>query len=246
MRLYGEDTRFIPAGLATVTTRARLRREVVTTTRMFGGVKYGISRTFRVILDLIFVYFFMRFRTRRATSSVGIGLGLGALGVLILSYLGLLKLFSGTSIGTRPMFFGGFFFVIAGIQMVTTGVLAELLTQVVTSRSGQSQAYVARTVKPWMTARAGGTGDNNGASPMPGFHPPAAPRRQPSQPSDSCAPPGGPATAIWGALFDVDEARFRKPPGRCFRRDFLFTYLSSAPASDKTYSVVLAAVGQFI
>jgi hypothetical protein len=41
------------------------------------------------------------------------------------------------------MFFGGFFFVIAGIQMVTTGVLAELLTRVY-FESGQSQAYVAR------------------------------------------------------------------------------------------------------
>ena len=41
------------------------------------------------------------------------------------------------------MFFGGFFFVIAGIQMVTTGVLAELLTRVY-FESGQSQAYVAQ------------------------------------------------------------------------------------------------------
>ena len=57
------------------------------------------------------------------------------------------------------MFFGGFFFVIAGIQMVTTGVLAELLTRVY-FESGQSQAYVARESNPlddsqgWHSAKA--------------------------------------------------------------------------------------------
>ncbi|HNE17162.1 MAG TPA: glycosyltransferase, partial [Rhodocyclaceae bacterium] len=109
--------------------------------------KYGISRTFRVILDLVFVYFFMRFRTRPGHFFGGIGLGLGALGVLILGYLSLLKLFTGASIGTRPMFFGGFFFVIAGVQMVTSGVLAELLTRVY-FESGTSLAYVARETAP--------------------------------------------------------------------------------------------------
>ncbi|MDD3354066.1 glycosyltransferase family 2 protein [Zoogloea sp.] len=144
VRLYGEMHRFIPAWLATVTTPRKIAQEEVTHhARMFGESKYGISRTFRVILDLIFVYFFMRFRTRPGHFFGGIGMGLGALGVLILGYLGLLKLFTGASIGTRPMFFGGFFFVIAGIQMVTTGVLAELLTRVY-FESGQSQAYVAR------------------------------------------------------------------------------------------------------
>ncbi|HQE41169.1 MAG TPA: glycosyltransferase, partial [Zoogloea sp.] len=65
----------------------------------------------------------------------------------------------GASIGTRPMFFGGFFFVIAGIQMVTTGVLAELLTRVY-FESGQSQAYVAHEtaaltdVQGWHSADA--------------------------------------------------------------------------------------------
>ena len=148
VRLYGEMHRFIPAWLATVTTPRKIAQEVVTHhARMFGESKYGISRTFRVILDLVFVYFFMRFRTRPGHFFGGIGLGLGSLGLLILAYLTGLKIFTGASIGTRPMFFGGFFFVIAGIQMVTTGVLAELLTRVY-FESGQSQAYVARERAP--------------------------------------------------------------------------------------------------
>lgn len=144
VRLYGEMHRFIPAWLATVTTPRRIAQEVVTHhARVFGQSKYGISRTFRVILDLIFVYFFMRYRTRPGHFFGGIGIGLGCAGVAILAYLTALKFLFDESIGTRPLLFGGFFLVIAGIQMVTSGVLAELLARVY-YESGSSRAYLAR------------------------------------------------------------------------------------------------------
>ena len=144
VRLYGEMHRFIPAWLATVTTPRRIAQEVVTHhARVFGQSKYGISRTFRVVLDLIFVYFFMRFRTRPGHFFGGIGIGLGAIGTLILLYLAAVKIFLGESIGTRPLLFAGFFMLIAGVQMVTSGVLAELLARVY-YESGNTQAYVAR------------------------------------------------------------------------------------------------------
>ncbi|MBS0544032.1 MAG: glycosyltransferase family 2 protein [Proteobacteria bacterium] len=144
VRLYGEMHRFIPAWLATVTTPRRIAQEVVTHhARVFGESKYGISRTFRVVLDLIFVYFFMRFRTRPGHFFGGIGIGLGAIGTLILAYLAGVKIFLGESIGTRPLLFAGFFMLIAGVQMVTSGVLAELLARVY-YESGSSRAYVAR------------------------------------------------------------------------------------------------------
>lgn len=146
VRLYGEMHRFIPAWLATVTTPRRIAQEVVTHhARVFGQSKYGISRTFRVVLDLIFVYFFMRFRTRPGHFFGGIGIGLGAMGGLILTYLAAVKLFLGEPIGTRPLLFGGFFLVIAGVQMVTSGVLAELLARVY-YESGTSRPYLARPV----------------------------------------------------------------------------------------------------
>ncbi|MFN4065584.1 MAG: glycosyltransferase family 2 protein [Parazoarcus communis] len=146
VRLYGEMHRFIPAWLATVTTPRRIAQEVVTHhARVFGQSKYGISRTFRVVLDLIFVYFFMRFRTRPGHFFGGIGIGLGAMGGLILAYLAAIKLFLGEPIGTRPLLFGGFFLVIAGVQMVTSGVLAELLARVY-YESGTSRPYLARPV----------------------------------------------------------------------------------------------------
>ena len=154
VRLYGEMHRFIPAWLATVTTPRRISQEVVTHhARVFGQSKYGISRTFRVILDLIFVYFFMRYRTRPGHFFGGIGIGLGALGSLILLYMTGLKIFTGASIGTRPLLFGGFFLVIAGIQMVTSGVIAELLTRIY-YESGQSKAYLARPA-PELDSNAG-------------------------------------------------------------------------------------------
>ena len=154
VKLYGEMHRFIPAWLATVTTPRRIAQEVVTHhARVFGESKYGISRTFRVVLDLLFVYFFMRFRTRPGHFFGGIGIGLGAIGVLILTYLMGVKLFLGESIGTRPLLFGGFFMVIAGVQMVTSGVLAELLTRVL-FESGASQAYLARGREPLDDAHA--------------------------------------------------------------------------------------------
>ncbi|GHT87774.1 glycosyl transferase [Betaproteobacteria bacterium] len=144
VRLYGEMHRFIPAWLATVTTPRRIAQEVVTHhARVFGQSKYGISRTFRVILDLVFVYFFMRFRTRPGHFFGGIGLTLGALGGLVLTYLAGIKFILGESIGSRPLLFVGFFLIVGGVQMVTSGMLAELLTRVY-YESGISRSYLAR------------------------------------------------------------------------------------------------------
>nr|WIE90562.1 glycosyltransferase family 2 protein [Mesorhizobium sp. WSM4875] len=144
VRLYGEMHRFIPAWLATVTTPRRIAQEVVTHhARIHGQSKYGISRTFRVVLDLVFMFFFMHYRTRPGHFFGGIGIVFGVLGSLILAYLFSLKVFFGQDIGTRPMLFTGFFLVIAGLQMVTSGVLAEMLSRVYLE-ANVSLAYVAR------------------------------------------------------------------------------------------------------
>ncbi|MDR1661605.1 MAG: glycosyltransferase family 2 protein [Azoarcus sp.] len=148
VRLYGEMHRFIPAWLATVTTPRRIAQEVVTHhARMFGESKYGLSRAFRVLLDLIFVYFFMRFRTRPGHFFGGIGIALGTLGGLILAYLMAVKFCFGEDIGNRPLFFGGFFLIIAGVQMVTSGVLSELLARIY-YESGNTHSYLAQDAEP--------------------------------------------------------------------------------------------------
>jgi glycosyltransferase involved in cell wall biosynthesis len=130
VRLYGEMHRFIPAWLATVTSPSRMAEEPVRHhARRAGSSKYGISRTFRVLIDLLAIHFFLRFGTRPGHFFGGIGLAVLFIGSLMLAYMGVLKL-TGHEIGTRPMLSLGFFLVLGGVQLLTTGVLAELLMRV--------------------------------------------------------------------------------------------------------------------
>jgi glycosyltransferase involved in cell wall biosynthesis len=110
VRLYGEMHRFIPAWLATVTSPQRMAEVPVSHfPRTKGLSKYGLSRTFRVLLDLLSIHYFLRFGSRPGHF-----------------FGGLLK-FLGESIGNRPLMFLGFFAVVSGLQLLTTGVIAEIL-----------------------------------------------------------------------------------------------------------------------
>lgn len=130
VRLYGEMHRFIPAWLATVTSPSRMAEEPVHhRARQAGQSKYGLTRTFRVIVDLLAVHFFLRFGSRPGHFFGGIGLAVAAIGCAMLAYLGVLKL-SGESVGTRPLLSLGFFLLMGGLQFLTTGVLAELMMRV--------------------------------------------------------------------------------------------------------------------
>ena len=127
VRLYGEMHRFIPAWLATVTSPQRMAEVPVKHfPRTKGQSKYGLSRTFRVLLDLLSIHYFLRFGSRPGHFFGGLGSIVTSIGLLILAYLGLLK-FLGESIGNRPLMFLGFFAVVSGIQLLTTGVIAEIL-----------------------------------------------------------------------------------------------------------------------
>ena len=143
IRLYGEMHRFIPAWLATYTAPNRIAEEVVTHHARTRGVsKYGISRTFRVLIDLLVVYFFMRFSARPGHFFGMVGLGLGSLGGLIMVYMALLKIM-GEDIGTRPLFFTGILLLLMGVQMLTTGVLAEMLSRIY-FESQERKSYIVR------------------------------------------------------------------------------------------------------
>lgn len=152
IRLYGEMHRFIPAWLSTVTRPQRIAELPVSHhPRRLGQSKYGISRTFRVILDLVSVYFYMRFRDRPGHFFGGAGLLLSGFGALLLGYLGILKLL-GESIGTRPLLLLGFVSLLVGVQCVLSGVLAETLSRVYFASSA-GRSYVLRSHgKPRQTA----------------------------------------------------------------------------------------------
>ena len=154
VRLYGEMHRFIPAWMATVTTPRRIAEEPTTHHARTAGVsKYGISRTFRVILDLIAVFFFMRFRARPGHFFGSIGLGLTALAGVIMTWLAWVKFGLGENIGGRPLLIVGIGTLIAGIHFITTGVLSELLARIY-FESGTIRSYTARHAPP--------LGDNEG------------------------------------------------------------------------------------
>ena len=130
IRLYGEMHRFIPAWLATVTSPSRMAEEPVNHRARTAGVsKYGLSRTFRVMTDLLAVHFFLNYGSRPGHFFGGLGLAVGGVGGLILAWLGVQKLM-GENIGTRPLLALGFFLVVAGLQFLCSGVLAELMIRI--------------------------------------------------------------------------------------------------------------------
>jgi glycosyltransferase involved in cell wall biosynthesis len=144
IRLYGEMHRFIPAWLTANTSVARIKEEVVTHhPRRHGRSKYGLSRIYRVLLDLLTVFFFMRFVSRPGHFFGRIGLGLGLIGAAILTYLVCVKLFLGEDIGTRPLLMAGVLLVLVAVQLFTTGILGEMVTRVYFESSG-SKPYVIR------------------------------------------------------------------------------------------------------
>jgi len=140
IRLYGELHRFIPslardagARIAEVPVRHHARTR--------GVSKYGIDRTFRVILDLIFMVFFMRFRQRPLHAFGGLGLWLATPGMLILAWLLVQKLL-GADIGGRPLLLAGVLLVLMGMQFIAVGLVGELLTRIY-YESGGGQQYHA-------------------------------------------------------------------------------------------------------
>lgn len=144
VRLYGEMHRFIPAWVAAYTQPERIKEEPVNHhARQFGQSKYTLSRTFRVILDLLSVFFFLRFLNRPGHFFGKIGLYMGGLGSLILGYLLVIKVCFGASIGQRPLLMLGILLVLMAAQFLTTGILSEMLTRTYYS-SGDHKSYAIR------------------------------------------------------------------------------------------------------
>lgn len=144
VRLYGEMHRFIPAWVATAVSPSRIGERVVNhNERLSGESKYGISRTFRVIIDLLFMWFFMRFRARPGHLFGTMGLAFGAIGTMVLTWLGIDKFVFGHDIGGRPLLLAGVMLVITSIQFLTTGIIAEMLSRIYFESSSRN-AYVIR------------------------------------------------------------------------------------------------------
>ncbi|MEB3357848.1 MAG: glycosyltransferase family 2 protein [Synechococcales bacterium] len=126
MNLYGELHRFLPA-LAFIEGARIAEIPVRHHARRFGQSKYGLGRTFRVVMDLLTIFFIKKFLTRPMHVFGFFGLGALGLGSLLGLYLTVLKLGFGQNIGNRPLLILAVVLFLAGIQLFSFGLLAELL-----------------------------------------------------------------------------------------------------------------------
>jgi glycosyltransferase involved in cell wall biosynthesis len=144
LKLYGEMHRFLPA-IASEQGVTITEAVVNHRARRHGASKYGISRTVRVVLDLLTVKFLLSYSTRPLQIFGLMGLAMGLLGAVITGYLAYVRLMGEQSIANRPLLFFGGLLVISGLQLVTVGLLAEL--QARTYHESQNKpTYVIREV----------------------------------------------------------------------------------------------------
>ena len=127
MGLYGELHRFIPV-LAKQEGAKMTEVDVKHHPRIHGTSKYGLSRTFKVMSDLILMLFFQKYFQRPIHLFGGLGLLAFLLGGIINVYLLVLKIM-GEDIWGRPILILGFMLILGGIQLITTGIIAEIIVR---------------------------------------------------------------------------------------------------------------------
>jgi glycosyltransferase involved in cell wall biosynthesis len=154
VKLFGEMHRFIPVWVAGVTSPVRIGETVVNhNARQFGESKYGLSRTFRVVVDLLTVFFFLKYKARPGHFFGNIGLIFGAIGSLGMVYLGFDKFILGNDIGGRPMLVVSILMIVMSVQMLTTGIIAELLSRIFFESAGKDAFNILTQDEgsDWMT-----------------------------------------------------------------------------------------------
>jgi len=146
MNLYGELHRFLPA-LAAIEGARIGELKVQHHPRRFGRSNYGLDRTFRVLMDLLTVWFMKRFLTRPMHGFGFWGLAAIAVGVLINLWLLGVKVFTQASIGTRPLLMVGALAILSGIQFLCFGLLAELQMRTYHESQGRPIYRVRETLR---------------------------------------------------------------------------------------------------
>ena len=134
--LYGELHRFIPI-LASMYGAKITEVPVRHHERKYGQSKYGFNRTFKVISDLMYLVFMQRFGQKPMHFFGTVGFLMFSFGALIDFYLFILKLF-GENIGNRPLLTLGTMMILGGIQLITTGFLAEIMIRIYYESQGKT------------------------------------------------------------------------------------------------------------
>ena len=144
LKLYGEMHRFIPALASEIGVRVD---ELVVNhrPRTRGRSKYGLSRTLRVLLDLMTVKFLLSYSTRPLQMFGLVGLLMGGVGLAATGWLAYVRLFGNQAIGDRPLLLFGILLIFTGVQLGTLGLLAEM--QARTYHESQNKpTYVIRDI----------------------------------------------------------------------------------------------------
>ena len=137
IELYGELHRYIPVLLAAegfTTTEIPVEHH----RRTHGVSKYGWKRLLKGGLDLITVVVLTRYLKRPGHFFGGLGLLSGLIGVLILASLSIEKFVFGHGIGQRPLLQLGILLVILGVQLISTGLIGELINYNSKSKSSNT------------------------------------------------------------------------------------------------------------
>jgi len=138
LRLYGEMHRFIPA-LAVEAGGRVVEVPVLHRARTRGVSKYGLGRIGRVVLDLMWVKFLMRFLHRPLHAFGGLGLAMLLPGLAMLAWLAFDKIALGHDIGGRPLLLLGVLLALVGVQLLATGLIGEVLTRIYHEPHGRRQ-----------------------------------------------------------------------------------------------------------
>ncbi|MEA1899060.1 MAG: glycosyltransferase family 2 protein, partial [Bacteroidota bacterium] len=141
--LYGELHRFIPV-LASLQGARIHQVNVKHHARQFGKSKYGIGRTFRVVSDLLLMLFFKKYMQKPMHLFGTLGVAILGIGVIIDIYLLVVKLM-GHDLWGKPLLLLGIMMTLAGIQLITIGIVAELVTRTY-FESQQKKPYKIREI----------------------------------------------------------------------------------------------------
>jgi glycosyltransferase involved in cell wall biosynthesis len=145
MKLYGEMHRFLPAIAAEF--GVEIGEQVVNhRARVHGKSNYGITRTFRVILDLMTVKFLSSYKTRPLQMFGALGAGAGVLGTIICLYVTYLKYFGHQWSDRTWLLMLGILLVFISVQLLTMGLLAEMLSRTY-HESQDKPVYIIREIR---------------------------------------------------------------------------------------------------
>lgn len=144
IELYGEMHRYIPAVASWMGVKVS---EIPVThhSRKFGKSKYGISRTIRVILDIITIKFLLSYSQSPIQIFGLVGLFSGTVGFIITAYLIIMRIFFNQGLADRPLFILSIFMIFIGIQLITMGLLAEI-TMRIYHEAQEKPTYVIKDI----------------------------------------------------------------------------------------------------